>query len=93
MRFAAAWKPESSLPVWCLQVSADQHNHLQYEREADKRKWQGELQQRDTEIQSLQSELQRLASELGQRWVCHIICLALRAQQCAACLHFELLTC
>ncbi len=50
-----------------LQVSADQYNHLQYEREADKREWQGEVQSRDAELQRLQSELQRLASDLGQR--------------------------
>ena len=60
-------QPERSA---CLgaQASADQYNHLQYEREADKRKWQGEMQSRDAELQHLQSELQRLASDLGQRW-------------------------
>ncbi len=50
-----------------LQVSADQYNHLQYEREAEKRTWQGKMQSRDADLQRLQSELQRLTSDLGQR--------------------------
>ena len=60
------------------QVSADQYNHLQYEREADQRKWQGEMQSRNAELQRLQVELQRLASELAQRWVSIMtrVCLA-----------------